>query len=208
MSNAKKAAYIPMIDERRRKKRNVIREEKNDSNRMIEELVEKLEEKQVTETLQLAEPEQMVEEILDEFETFQRVKINSSSSSILLIDETYSIMTLVTDVLHYMKKPENVLEPDDTVPLYEDSYILKGEWAREYYSICNKHILSNTVQEEILNLIHNTWGYSSNLPVGLTEDGKKRLQRQLRKAGQGEDDSGSVMMIVIIVFLLQTLFQK
>ena len=36
MSNAKKAAYIPMIEERTRKKRNVIREEKNDSNKMIE----------------------------------------------------------------------------------------------------------------------------------------------------------------------------
>jgi hypothetical protein len=153
MSNAKKAAYIPMIDERRRKKRNVIREEKNDSNKMIEELVEKLEEKQASETLQSAEPEQMVEEILDEFETFQRVKIYSSSSSISLIDDSYSIMSKVNDVLHYMKQPENVLEPDDTAPLFEGSYILKGEWAREYYSICNKHILSIKVQEEILNLL-------------------------------------------------------
>ena len=194
MSNAKRAAYIPMVVER--KKRKVIREEKNDSDNMIsdEELVEKLEEKQVTDTLQSAEPEQMVEDILDEFETFQRVKINSSPSSISLIDETYSIMSLVNDLLNYMKQPENVLEPDDKAPLFEDSYILKGEWARAYYSICNKHILSIKVQEEILNLIYNTWGNSSDLPVGLTADGKKRLERELRKvrkAEQGEDYSSS-----------------
>ena len=190
-STRKRAAYAPMMAER--KFRIVSREEQNDSEKMIydEELVGKLEEKLVTDSLQSTG--QMVEDtqILAEVESFQRVKINSSSSSISLIDETFSIMSLVNSLLQYMNEPENVIEPDDTIPLYKDASILKGEWAREFYSICNKFILSKIAQEEILNLIYNTWGNSSNLPVALTTDGKKRLECQLRKADQKEDDSGS-----------------
>jgi hypothetical protein len=133
----------------------------------------------------ILEAEQSVENLNDnrimetERVTFQRVSLVDSECKISLVDETYNIMLLVQSVLRHLTNPINVLESDDQVALFEESDISKGKWAREYYSICNKFHISKIAQREILNLMYNTWGQSTNLPIKLTKLGQSNLRRQL-----------------------------
>ena len=60
-----------------------------------------------------------------ETEKLFRVTLDSSQSSILLIDETYSIMSEITSLIEFLKLPET----------FEGSTHTKGEWSREYHSI-------------------------------------------------------------------------
>jgi hypothetical protein len=111
--------------------------------------------------------------ILNETEKLIRVILDGSQRVIPLIDEKYSILSEVRSILEYMRKPETFIEPDDTVPICEGSTYTKGEWTREYYSICNKFILPQETQRDLLNLIFNTFGETADLPVVLTTHGKK-----------------------------------
>ena len=88
-------------------------------------------------------------------------------------------MSLVTSLLKYMSLSENFLEPDDTVELFEGSTHTKGEWSREFHSICNKFILPQDAQKELLNLIFNTFGQTADLPVALTTSGKNVSKRNI-----------------------------
>ena len=112
-------------------------------------------------------------------EKFERIDLKTYKSETELIDKKFSIMLLVDSVLKYMRNPETVLEYDDQVPLVNGSHILKGKWTREFYSICNKNRLSKDAQDDILNLIYNTWGHISNLPLTLTTLGRDRLRKTL-----------------------------
>ena len=72
-----------------------------------------------------------------------------------VVDSEFNIMERVKSVVEYMKRPENVIEPDDMIPLFEGSKFSVGQLARGLFSIFNKHITPYTVQEEILNIIYN-----------------------------------------------------
>jgi len=107
-----------------------------------------------------------------------------------VVDSEFNIMERVKYVLEYMKRPENVIEPDDTIPLFEGSKFSVGQLARGLFSIFNKHVTPYTVQEEILNIIYNVWGETSQLPVALTNEGKTQLIRQFRSSDEkAEDDN-------------------
>jgi len=129
--------------------------------------------------------------ILNETEKLIRVILDGSQRVIPLIDETYSIMSEVRSIVDYLRKPETFLEPDDTVPICEGSTYTKGEWTREYYSICNKFILPQETQRDILNLIFNTFGEKADLPVALTTHGKKRFKRKFGGANNDEEEDTS-----------------
>ena len=126
--------------------------------------------------------------ILNETEKLIRVILDGSQRVIPLIDEKYSILSEVRSILEYMRKPETFIEPDDTVPICEGSTYTKGEWTREYYSICNKFILPQETQRDILNLIFNTFGETADLPVVLTTHGKKSFKRKLGGANNDEEE--------------------
>ena len=133
--------------------------------------------------------------ILNESEQPIRVNLKDGYQSIIpLMDDTYSIMSQVTSLLKYMSLSENFLEPDDTVELFEGSTHTKGEWSREFHSICNKFILPQDAQKELLNFIFNTFGQTADLPVALTTSGKKRFKKKYtysddQRYGE-EDESG------------------
>ena len=118
--------------------------------------------------------------IFNESEQPIRVNLKDGYQSIIpLMDDTYSIMFQVTSLLKFMSLSENFLEPDDTVELFEGSTHTKGEWSREFHSICNKFILPQDAQKELLNLIFNTFGQTADLPVASTTSGKSVLKRNI-----------------------------
>ena len=133
--------------------------------------------------------------IFNESEQPIRVNLKDGYQSIIpLMDDKYSIMSQVTSLLKYMSLSENFLEPDDTVELFEGSTHTKGEWSREFHSICNKFILPQDAQKELLNLIFNTFGQTADLPVALTTSGKKRFKKKYTYSDDQingeEDESG------------------
>ena len=143
--------------------------------------------------------------ILNETEKLIRVILDGSQRVIPLIDETYSIMSEVRSIVEYLRKPETFLEPDDTVPICEGSTYTKGEWTREYYSICNKFILPQETQRDLLNLIFNTFGQTADLPVALTTHGKKVSNGNLVVLIMMKK---KILVVMIIVFQLPTHCQK
>ena len=114
-----------------------------------------------------------------ETEKLFRVTLDSSQSSILLIDETYSIMSEITSLIEFLKLPET----------FEGSTHTKGEWSREYHSICNKYLLCQEAQNDIINLIFNTGFAMADLPVALTISGKKRFKRIFYDLNDSEYDN-------------------
>ncbi len=129
--------------------------------------------------------------ILNVTEKLSRVILDSSQRIIPLIDETYSILLEVRSILQYMRKPETFLEPDDTVPICEGSTHTKGKWPRECFSICNKFILPQESQQDLLNLIFKTFGQTADLPVALTTHKKKSFKRKLGAANNDEEEDTS-----------------
>ena len=95
-------------------------------------------------------------------------------------------MEQVKYFLQEMKNPCTVLEKDDLTPIIEDSDISKGDWAREFQHLSNKFLLSQEAENGILNLIYNTFGKQSNLPVALTVKGRSNDFR--RFTGQTVDN--------------------
>ena len=114
----------------------------------------------------------------DNIETFERLTLKDFKSEVNLVDKKFRIMLLVDSVQHYIRNPNNALEYDDQVSLFKGSQFSKGEWTREFTSICNKNLLTKKAEHDILNLIHNTWGHQANLPITLTTLGRNSLRKK------------------------------
>lgn len=121
-------------------------------------------------------------------ETNQRISLDDSKSLISLVAPKFKIMLLVDSVLNYIRNPLNVLQCDDQVPFFEGSHVSKGIWTRAFNNICNKHLLTAQAEQDILTLIYNTMGHVANLPVSLTNDGKKRLREKIIGVTDEKDD--------------------
>ena len=171
----KEAQYGPLLVEKKTRKRKYVADknsaDENVNGSNAEDLL-------VTEDSPSIEPDDIL--LLNESEQPMRVNLNDGYQSIIpLIDDTYSIMSQVTSLLKYMSLSENSLESDDTVAIFEGSTHTKGKWSREFHSICNKFILPQDAQKELLNLIFNTFGQTADLPVALTISGKNVSKRNM-----------------------------
>ena len=186
----KEAQYGPLLVEKKTRKRKYVADTNSADGNVNGSNAEDL---LVTEDSPSIEPDDIL--LLNESEQPMRVNLNDGYQSIIpLIDDTYSIMSQVTSLLKYMSLSENFLEPDDTVAIFEGSTHTKGEWSREFHSICNKFILPQDAQKELLNLIFNTFGQTADLPVALTTSGKKRFKKKYTysddQRDEEEDESG------------------
>jgi hypothetical protein len=120
-------------------------------------------------------------------ESFQRIILSQTETTVsLCYPESFTIMEQVKYFLQEMKNPCTVLENDDLTPIIEGSDISKGDWAREFQHLSNKFLLSQEAENGILNLIYNTFGKQSNLPVALTVKGRSNDFRQF--TGQTVDN--------------------
>jgi len=184
--NKYKEVYAPLNAERNlRKQKKIVDTNISDANVNGSDVAEELQETNDSQSSELM-PDDIL--VLNETEKPIRINLESSQSCIPLIDATYSIMTEVTSLLEYMSLKDNFLERDDTAPIFNGSTHTKGEWSREYYSICNKFVLPQAAQKEILNLVYNTFGELAELPIALTTSGKERLKRKFIDPNDEEDD--------------------
>ena len=117
---------------------------------------------------------------------YQRISLDDSKSSTKLIYPKFKMLPLVNHFVREMSDSTTILESDDSTPLCEGSSISKGQWAREFDKIANKYLLPKEAENGILNLLYNTFGQESNLPVTLTVNGRNNLQRQ--GFGQADND--------------------
>ena len=125
-----------------------------------------------------------------DIEAFQRIQLHSLDCNTPLVYKSFNFMAVVKEILEYMKDPSNVLQCDDHVPLFEGSNVSKGQWARGLTSLVSKFTLSKKAENEIVNLLYNTWGHSANLPVSLTSNGRKQLSHQICANNKLNDDGG------------------
>ncbi len=117
---------------------------------------------------------------------YQRISLDDSKSITKLIYRKFKMLPLVNHLVREMSDSTTILESDDSTPLCEGSSISKGQWAREFDKIANKYLLPKEAENGILNLLYNTFGQESNLPVTLTVNGRNGLQRQV--FGQADND--------------------
>ena len=125
-------------------------------------------------------------EIPEEETHYQRISLADSRSNTKLIYPKFKMLALVNHFVREMSYSTTILESDDSTPLCEGSSISKGQWAREFDKIANKYLLPKEAEDGILNLLYNTFGQESNLPVTLTVNGRNILQRQ--DFGQADND--------------------
>ena len=177
MKKIKEALYAPLLEEKKSKSTTAV---PYTADRNVNE-------SDIAEELLVFETSQSLMKIMldddtiihKETEKLFRVTLDSSQSSILLIDETYSIMSEITSHIEFLKLPET----------FEGSTHTKGEWSREYHSICNKYLLPQEAQNDIINLIFNTGFATADLPVALTTSGKKRFKRRFHDPNDSEYDN-------------------
>ena len=67
----------------------------------------------------------------------------------------FSIMNFVDYVIDAMKIPIEV-PFDESKPLFENSKVTKGEWARAFNDLVDEHLLSKEVENAVINLLHNS----------------------------------------------------
>ena len=125
-------------------------------------------------------------EIPEEETHYQRISLADSRSNTKLIYPKFKMLALVNHFVREMSYSTTILESDDSTPLCEGSSISKGQWAREFDKIANKYLLPKEAEDGILNLLYNTFGQESNLPVTLTVNARNILQRE--DFGQADND--------------------
>jgi hypothetical protein len=221
MKKIKEALYAPLLEEKKSKNTTAV---PYTADRNVNE-------SDIAEELLAFETSQSLMKIMldddtiihKETEKLFRVTLDSSQSSFLLIDETYSIMSEITSLIEFLKLPEtfegsthtiiNLIfntrfamadlpvalttsgkkrferifhDPNDSE--YDNTHT-KGEWLREYHSICNKYLLSQEAQNGIIKLIFSTRFAMADLPVALTTSGKKRFKRIFHDPNDSEYDN-------------------
>jgi len=121
-------------------------------------------------------------------ETFHRIRVADFESKVSKVYKSFQFVDVVNRVVKFMNDPNHCLKRDDHVHLFRDSSVSKGQWARGMQRICNEYLLPDKAVKDIMNLLYNSFGQSSKLPIILSRSGKERIFRQLCKETEFDDD--------------------
>ena len=133
--------------------------------------------------------QKIVADVLKEAgETFHRIRVADFECKVSKVYKSFQFVQVVNRVVQLMNEPNLCLKHDDHVYLFRDSSFSKGQWARGMQRICNEYLLPEKAVKDIMNLIYNSWGQSSNLPIKLSRTGKERIFRQLCNETEFDDD--------------------
>ena len=92
------------------------------------------------------------------------VSLDNKNVVVEKIVPDFSIMKFVYHVIDAMKIPIEV-PFDESKPLFENSKITKGEWARAFNNLVDEHLLSKEVENAVINFLHNSLRKVIEIPI-------------------------------------------
>ena len=133
--------------------------------------------------------EKVVTDVLIEAgEPFHRIRVADFECKASKVYKSFQFVEVVNRIVKLMNDPNLSVMRDDHVYLFRDSSITKGQWARGMQRIVNEYLLPEKAVKDIMNLIYNSSGQSSKLPIISSRTGKERIFRQLCKETEFDDD--------------------